>query len=292
MLRFFRRVAFWGMIGFFLLLFLGLALTFGGRPTRSIIEENLAPGITYRRWPLSEPRPLLVHTITIDLTQPGIGFLVTPPPQHSSLDFNAQKTSDFLETHSVTAAVNGGFFFPFHSNHPLDFYPHAGDPVNVIGLAVSNGQPISMDYPTWPVVCIRGQDITIRGNGCPSETEQALAGSAIFLKNGQITAAGQADQSDLHPRTAVVLDDQRTTMWLLVIDGRQPGFSEGVSMAELGEIAQGLGGDIALNLDGGGSSTMVTSSRFGSQVRNAPFHTRIPMRERPVANHLGVYGGE
>jgi len=52
---------------------------------------------------------------------------------------------------------------------------------------------------------------------------------------------------------------------------------------------QSLGAVTALNLDGGGSSTMVISTPAGARVLNAPIHTRIPMRQRPVGNHLGLY---
>ncbi|MBD2020680.1 phosphodiester glycosidase family protein, partial [Leptolyngbya sp. FACHB-36] len=50
-----------------------------------------------------------------------------------------------------------------------------------------------------------------------------------------------------------------------------------------------LGADKAVNLDGGGSTTIVVSSPTGPYALNAPIHTKIPLRERPVANHLGFY---
>ncbi len=45
-----------------------------------------------------------------------------------------------------------------------------------------------------------------------------------------------------------------------------------------------------MNLDGGGSSTMVVAGRDGqSRVLNSPIDNYIPGRERPVANHLGIF---
>lgn len=49
---------------------------------------------------------------------------------------------------------------------------------------------------------------------------------------------------------------------------------------------------MALNLDGGGSTTMVVSDRKGIGGLNSPIHTKLPMRERPVANNLGFYVGK
>ena len=58
------------------------------------------------------------------------------------------------------------------------------------------------------------------------------------------------------PRTAVgVIDDNHLVF--VVVDGRSPGYSAGVTMTGLAEIMQGLGATTAYNIDGGGSSTMV-----------------------------------
>jgi exopolysaccharide biosynthesis protein len=94
---------------------------------------------------------------------------------------------------------------------------------------------------------------------------------------------------DLHPRTAAAVDETGTKLWLVVVDGRQPGYSEGVTLAELAELMVALGAETGLNLDGGGSTTLVMAGPFGPKTLNAPIHTRLPMRQRPIANHLGVY---
>ncbi|MEN0128377.1 MAG: phosphodiester glycosidase family protein [Brevundimonas sp.] len=67
------------------------------------------------------------------------------------------------------------------------------------------------------------------------------------------------------PRTAVgVIDDNHLVF--VVVDGRSPGYSAGVTMTGLAEIMQGLGAKTAYNIDGGGSSTMV----FDGQLVNDP----------------------
>ncbi len=80
-------------------------------------------------------------------------------------------------------------------------------------------------------------------------------------------------------------------MILLIVDGCQPNYSEGMTLAELGEIAIDYGAYTALNLDGGGSSTLVVEGAPGKAlVLNPPIHRRIPPgRQRPVANHLGIF---
>jgi exopolysaccharide biosynthesis protein len=88
---------------------------------------------------------------------------------------------------------------------------------------------------------------------------------------------------------AVGIDKEGKKLWLIAVDGKQPIYSEGVKMPELANIVMDLGVDTALNLDGGGSTTVVMATNNGAKVLNAPIHTKIPMRERPVANHLGFY---
>lgn len=60
-----------------------------------------------------------------------------------------------------------------------------------------------------------------------------------------------------HPRSLIGTDAQGY-VWLVVVDGRAPGSAEGMSIAELTELALQLGLTDALNLDGGGSSTLWT----------------------------------
>jgi len=84
-----------------------------------------------------------------------------------------------------------------------------------------------------------------------------------------------------HPRTAMgVLADGR--LLLLVVDGRQPTHSLGMTLPELAMELRRLGAVEAMNLDGGGSSTMVV----GHRVVNQPSDET---GERPVADALLVF---
>lgn len=69
-----------------------------------------------------------------------------------------------------------------------------------------------------------------------------------------------------HPRTAIGISEDKKTLWLMVVDGRQPNLSMGMSLTEVKAFMQHLGAYEAYNLDGGGSSTMV----IGSKIINSP----------------------
>jgi exopolysaccharide biosynthesis protein len=68
-----------------------------------------------------------------------------------------------------------------------------------------------------------------------------------------------------------------------VIDGRQNAHSIGITLPELGELMLSHGASDALNLDGGGSSTLIFLSE-GGQVTNRPSDGKF----RGVGNHLGI----
>ena len=104
---------------------------------------------------------------------------------------------------------------------------------------------------------------------------EAVGGSNIFLKGGLFhdigynpATFGDDFASIRHPRTAVgITADGR--LILLVVDGRSEK-SNGASLLDLGQIMLSLGVADAINLDGGGSSTMITYANGSYTTRNSP----------------------
>lgn len=64
-----------------------------------------------------------------------------------------------------------------------------------------------------------------------------------------------------HPRTAAGYNPSSHTLWLVTVDGRQPGWSAGIRLDDLARYFLELGATEAYNLDGGGSTTMAIGSR-------------------------------
>jgi hypothetical protein len=247
---------------------------------------QLFEGVRYRREARSEPRPLMLHIVEVDLKTPGLTFLVTPGDPAPGRDLPPRTTTDFLNEFDVQLAVNGGFF---ESSRSRGWLGMGEEILNVWGLAISSGQVYSQDYPFLPVLCISESGATIQRRGCPLQTEHALAGTPLLVVDDQpASSAINRYRLALHPRTAVALDESGDTMWLILVDGRQPGYSEGVTLPELADIAISLGAASALNLDGGGSTTLVVAEGQQPRTLNAPIHRRFPMRQRPVGNHLGI----
>ena len=95
----------------------------------------------------------------------------------------------------------------------------------------------------------------------------------------------QGDQSNA-PRTAVGFSEDRKTMYLAVADGRQTNVL-GPKLAEMGELMASIGADDAVNLDGGGSSTLIARplGQAGPTVRNTPSDGS----ERATPNGVGIF---
>ncbi len=74
-------------------------------------------------------------------------------------------------------------------------------------------------------------------------------------------------------------------LYLLVIDGRKDKYSVGVAYNEIAEWLMVHGAFNGINLDGGGSSTLVIAGRGGEPVIVNRYSDPT---ERVVANHIGI----
>lgn len=128
---------------------------------------------------------------------------------------------------------------------------------------------------------------TVGFSHVPGPVREMIGGFPLLLQGGedvldQVEDLRPAFSAVRHPRTAIgMLSDGRVL--LLTVDGRQPGHSEGMTLRELTDLLRALGATDAINLDGGGSTTLVILG----EVMNRPSDAA---GERPVANMLLVLG--
>jgi hypothetical protein len=258
------------------------------RPLPIEQQRQLYPGVTYFRSVRLRPRPAILHAIRVDLTTPGLEFFVTPGDKSAKLPLEARTVSSALQKYNLQVAINGDYFQPWHSDNLLDYYPHTGDPVASLGYAASQGDDYAKGSEEEKTLYI-SKDNQVSFNRPVGDLYNAISGDRIILIGGEPVSDLPEDDSR-QPRTAVGIDREGKTLLLLVADGRQPFYSEGVTLKELANIMAGYGMDIALNLDGGGSSTMAVEGWFGfANVLNSPIDRNIPGLQRPVGNHLGIW---
>lgn len=125
----------------------------------------------------------------------------------------------------------------------------------------------------------------------PYPAEAIIGGGPHLAKDGKSLGPAEADAEGFsgpeftfkrHPRTAAGTRRDGTVV-LVTVDGRQPKTSVGMTVEELAGLMLELGCADAINLDGGGSTTMVVRGR----VVNAPSDAA---GERPVGDALLVLG--
>ena len=270
------------------------------RAPASTPSVALFKGVSHQTLPATGPVPMAIHVLRIDLAAPGVSLVVTPGDPSEGHEYRALKTSEALLANDWQAAVNGGYFLPFAGGSPGgdDYIPQPGQGTDVSGAAIHNGRIVSpiepdLDRRVNAILCIwrEAKVVIMDGQDCGPRVREAMAAGPRLLRDGRrlsYTAFDATYGAARHPRTALGLDARRRLAWLVTVDGRQPGFSEGASLDELTDILISLGARDAINLDGGGSTTMVVESASGHLVLNRPIHTGVPGRERPSANHLGV----
>jgi len=272
-----------------IIFFIGVAgfswLSFVPRPRPDPLTQSPFQGITYQREVRNSPRPMVIHVLTVDLRASGIRLLVTPGDPKAERSLKARTTSKFLAEFGVQVAINGSGFTPWYSNNLLSYYPHSGDPVEPIGFAASQGTIYSENSEDQPVLYLS------RTNqarfGLPTgKIYNAISGNAMIVQDGRVLPDLE---SKTDPRTAIGFDKRGKNLVIVVVDGRQPGYSDGATLEELASIMVEHGVYTGMNLDGGGSSTLVLERGGRPTVMNSPINNGIPGRERPVGNHLGIF---
>ena len=110
-------------------------------------------------------------------------------------------------------------------------------------------------------------------------TEAIVGGAGLLLRDGRLITDWKVEQLSpgfahtRHPRTLIGTQVDGT-IWLVTVDGRQPKVSAGMSLFELRSLVQRLGLRNALNLDGGGSTTMWVAGK----IVNSPSDPAGPRR--------------
>ena len=283
------------LLGVFIVIVLcigGYSLYDRGRPAPIPAKEELFDGVIYQRVIRVIPRPMIAHIIAIDTKKNGISFLVTPPDSEGDTPLNARTTSQFLKEFGVQIAINGDGFSPWWSNSVADYYPHAGDPVTPLGYSASNGKAYWLgkndgDVGIEPTLYISRRNV-LSFNIRPNRVSNAISGDRMLVVKGEVVS--DLDDAELDPRTALGINRNGRYLYLVVVDGRQPFYSEGATFDELAKLLRKQGAFMAMSLDGGGSSTLVVEGQDGlPQILNTPIDNYIPGRERPVGNHLGIY---
>lgn len=202
---------------------------------------------------------------TVDLNNPQVSVVASMPhnkPEFAMQPMTGQATALINPHFEVVGGVNG------------DFYDMTtGVPR---GIFVFNGQVLRAAYTTRNegyLAVNKHNKVSLEEienfTQQTQQLQQAVSGGVWLVKNGQTVA--QTDK-EIHPRTAVGLTKDNQLL-LMVVDGRNYTWSNGMNYEDLGDFMRSIGSVKALNLDGGGSSTFFINPNFSVnrfEIRNLP----------------------
>jgi exopolysaccharide biosynthesis protein len=200
-------------------------------------------------------------------------------------------TPEFHKTTLTTpdgaeAVVRSGSVLTVRDHHGSSEIPADGFVVSAVGDSrewlLSNVRPGARISFSW-----RLTPLDPKQEALWRRASTILGGGPQLIKDGKVDITNvqekvlPAFRNDRHPRTAIA----RLTsgkLLLLTVDGRQPGISVGMSLDMVANLLLEFGADEAINLDGGGSTTMVVRNK----VVNRPSDST---GERPVSDAILVF---
>ena len=234
------------------------------------------------------PRLLKIYYLKINLQDPDL-HLITMPGDDPDGDGPAESAltapTNLFNKYQAIAAINANAFAGLPGTEKDTGGWYQNRPVDIQGMVVSNGKIISPLQTGRTAFWLDRNRRPHIGDPNPNDSVwQAVSDwSGQLIVNNQIIP--NPGTKTLHPRTALGFDDSGNWLLFIIVDGRQPGYSEGVSLYELASIFREQGCTQSLNLDGGGSSIMLIKQP-GKEVET--LNKPSDKHHRPVPLLLGI----
>ena len=245
-------------------------------------------------WSISSPHKGLTHkqaqikglynsTQSINLIE------IAPSPKRKVRVASNNKmveTSLQASEHKAVAAINGTYY-NMKAGNSTCFY-------KINKKVIDNTTDGEFKTRVNGAIHERGGKITIIEWNKQIESEYqgkqgtVLASGPIMVDDGKISDWSSCSQSFIdtrHPRSAIFTKEDGTVV-LLTVDGRSAGNADGMSIPELAFLAKVLGAEDAINLDGGGSTTLWMKGAAENGILNYPSDNKLfdHQGERKVSN--------
>lgn len=254
------------------------------------------PGVEHIERTTNTPRQLTQHLVLLDTKTPKLRILSTRPDRdgnHPPGTTKMETTRAFAERTKSHIAINANFFDNGAEAKKKGL-------TQLIGLAMSEGHfvsPWTANNALYSDAIHFSQKGDIRflerprdiGDGFATipatDLYTAVTGHVRLLRGGILGDKVKPvdPNKDLNPRTAIG-QHRDGRLVIFVVDGRRPGHSLGMATHEVAEFLRERGVTDAIQLDGGGSTTLVFGDGAGkARVINKP----SDLSERRVGNNLG-----
>lgn len=243
-------------------------------------------------------RPVVMDVLKIDTDASGVFFEMQGGNGADPGEITRQTTRSFVDGINAQIGINVGFYDTSTN--------YGGLYTDLIHIAASKGSVYSKANNKEPMFNIASDNtprISIAGPAGSSKFNDgsslynAAGGNQRILNNGVEISDGSSYTTALNPHTAFGLDQSNRYVFLATVDGRQGSYSSGMRTDEMAVILRdSFGVWNAINLDGGGSTTMVMDDSNdtvqNARVVNSPSDNSTaghPGTERVVANSLAVF---
>jgi hypothetical protein len=256
----------------------------------------LAHPLTYAHITRTNPN-FSLHIATVNLADARIRVRVArggaDPDGDGPWTTTLLPTSEIAKREQFDLAVNGDFFVIPGAEEAGGIPPRyvRGTSARPRGWAMTDGELWHRTESKRPYVAITlSNTVQIAEAGPESHPDahahQIMGGGQIIVQHGKPVTYRSTFATNRHPRTVIGHDPANQRLVFLVVDGRQPQLSIGMTLSELSTEMLRLGCQTAVNLDGGGSTTM--TYRRASDATISVMNSTSDRRERAVANVIGV----
>lgn len=267
--------------------------------------EVVAPGVVHR-FVYSGTGPWAIHALDVDREVCHSAVAVKGFSGAVGRKTTSAMLAELDSSDTVIGGVNADFFAPngaptnahisagrvvrTPSSRPVLAFDSLGTPRigRLRAMLVGGVDTIPLIWG-WPLLT----PVTVRI--VPWHPTEAIGGRPILVRDSavvpQVDTEGSAGfAASRHPRTAAGIASGGRRLLLVTVDGRRTPYSDGMTLRELANLMLALGAHDAINLDGGGSTTMVLKSPTTRRltVVNRPSD---PSGERAVGNALAVVNG-
>jgi len=231
---------------------------------------ELAPPINYYRHQNTDTeRPLVYHIVRVQLADPSISIGATRPIEADSYKTLGKCTKDYVKQSGAFVGINAS---PF--TYPAGIFSAKRD---IVGLYVYEGTIVSRANAKYAALCFDKDKRAFIVNSQTQESADAawfsFGGFWTILEQGIIYPFENIQES----RTAVGISEGGFTLYLLAVEKSKK--STGLSFMDCAQILQQAGAKVAMQLDGGGSASLV--------FHDFPQHSLLSSRK--VANNLGIF---
>lgn len=192
------------------------------------------------------------------------------------------KTSEIALKNRTIVAVNGGFF-DVKNGGSVDFIKIEGKILDTTRVKNAFHSQSAITIQNNKIEIIEGNGIT--GWETKLSADNVLLSGPLLLKNNQkITLPKNAFNDNRHPRTCLCVTND-SKLLLITVDGRS-NQAYGMNLHELTFLTKQLNCRDAINLDGGGSTTMYIAGQPFNGVVNYPSDNKLfdHEGERSVSN--------